>query len=379
MDNNNPNQNNQRNVKDARSRAKADGGKSPRKKLLWNILLIAIIVLTIWAITSQDGFSFTEFCDYLSSLNPLWLILAIVSMLAVIFFESLAILSIIKALNFKQKFKSGFLYSTSDIYFSAITPSSTGGQPASGYLMMKDGIPGTVATVALLVNVIMYNLAIIIISLVTFLIKPETVLGFSTLSKVLIIVGAFCLSFLAMFMLFLLYKSRFIQRIGHWFINLFVKIRLIRKPEKIRAKLDSCIESYDTHVSKLKGKSSMLAKVLLYNILQRVCNIAVTLFIYLASSENPGVAFDVWSAQCMVVLGTNMLPIPGAVGISDYLLIDSFGTIGFDAMGAVNLSLLSRTISFYFSVIVCGTSLIIYAISNKIKEKKQEKDAENNK
>ena len=74
-----------------------------------------------------------------------------------------------------------------------------------------------------------------------------------------------------------------------------------------------------------------------------------------------------------------MLPIPGAVGISDYLLIDSFGTIGFDAMGAVNLSLLSRTISFYFSVIVCGASLIIYAISNKIKEKKQEKDAENNK
>ena len=376
---NNSNEKKVKNVKEARSQAKADGGKSPRKKLLWNILFIAIIALTIWAITSQDGFSIKEFCEFLSSLNPFWLILAFLSMLAVIFFEALAILSIIKALGFKQKFKSGFLYSTSDIYFSAITPSSTGGQPASGYLMMKDGIPGTVATVALLVNVIMYNLAIIIISLVTFLINPQVVLGFSTLSKVLIIVGAFCLSCLALFSLFLLYKSRFIQKIGHWFINLFVKIRLIRKPEKIRAKLDSCIESYDTHVSKLKGKGSMIAKVILFNILQRVCNIAVTLFIYLASSENPGVAFEVWSAQCMVVIGTNMLPIPGAVGISDYLLIDSFGTIGFDAAGAVNLSLLSRTISFYFSVIVCGASLLIYAISNKIKEKKQEKNQENNK
>lgn len=368
-----------RNVKDARSQAKADGGKSPRKKLLWNILLIAIVALTIWAITSQDGFSIKEFCEYLSSLNPFWLILAILSMIAVIFFEALAILSIIKALGFKQKFKSGFLYSTSDIYFSAITPSSTGGQPASGYLMMKDGIPGTVATVALLVNVIMYNLAIIAISLITFLIKPQVVLGFSTLSKVLIIVGAFCLSCLALFSLFLLYKSHFIQKLGHWFINFFVKIRLIRKPEKLRTKLDSCIESYNTHVSNLSGKGSMIAKVLLYNILQRVCNIAVTLFIYLASSENPGVAFEVWSAQCMVIIGTNMLPIPGAVGISDYLLIDSFGTIGFDAAGAVNLSLLSRTISFYFSVIVCGASLLVYAIYNRAKEKKQEKAQENNK
>lgn len=377
MDNNNPNQNNQRNVKDARSRAKADGGKSPRKKLLWNILLFAIIALTIWAITSQEGFSIKEFWEYLTSLNPVFLILAILSMLAVIFFEALAILTIIKTLGQRQRFKSGFLYATSDLYFSAITPSSTGGQPASGYLMMKDGIPGTVATVGLLVNVIMYNLAIIIISVVTFLIKPEVVLGFSTLSKVLIIVGTFCLSCLALFSFIILYKSHFIQRVGHWFINLFVKIKLIRKPEKLRAKLDSCIESYDTHVSHLKGTSAMMLKVLLFNILQRVCNIAVTLFIYLASSENPGAAFDVWSAQCMVVIGTNMLPIPGAVGISDYLLIDSFGTIGFDAMGAVNLSLLSRTISFYFSVIVCGASLIIYAISNKIKEKKQEKDAEN--
>ena len=91
MDNNNPNQNNQRNVKDARSRAKADGGKSPRKKLLWNILLIAIIALTIWAITSQEGFSIKEFWEYLTSLNPVFLILAILSMLAVIFFEVLYI------------------------------------------------------------------------------------------------------------------------------------------------------------------------------------------------------------------------------------------------------------------------------------------------
>ena len=54
----------------------------------------------------------------------------------------------------------GVLYSAADIYFSAITPSATGGQPASALLMVGDGIPTAVTTVVLLLNLAMYNLSI---------------------------------------------------------------------------------------------------------------------------------------------------------------------------------------------------------------------------
>ena len=62
-------------------------------------------------------------------------------------------------------------------------------------------------------------------------------------------------------------------------------------------------------------------------------------------------AFDVFSAQGYVVLGSNSVPIPGAVGAADYLFIDGFGGILKDP---VSIELLSRGISFYCCIIICG-------------------------
>ena len=352
------------------SKPDCEKNKSPRKKMLWTIVLVAIIALTVWAITSQDGFSFKVFWNYLKNLHPGWLIAAIAAVAATILFEALAIMTIIKSFGHRRKLSQGLMYSTSDLYFSAITPSATGGQPASAYFMMKDGISGTLSTVALLVNILMYNIAIIVICLVTFLIKPSVVFQLSTLSHVLIIVGAVCLSSLALFTLLILYKSHIIRKVGAFFIKLLHKMHIIKDVDGKLTKLDCMIKSYNGHVAHLKGKVWMMVKVLIFNILQRASLIAVTLFVFLASGGAAETAYDVWSSQCMVVLGTNILPIPGAVGVSDYLLIDSFEAIGFTEAGAMNLSLLSRTISFYLCVAICGASLIVKVISDKMKLKR---------
>ena len=74
--------------------------------------------------------------------------------------------------------------------------------------------------------------------------------------------------------------------------------------------------------------------------------------------------------QIMVVLGSNCVPIPGAMGVADYLMLDAFSQIIDDASAVVNLELLSRTVSFYFCVLLCGASLIVRIISDKIKAKR---------
>ena len=76
-------------------------------------------------------------------------------------------------MGYPAKRSHGFVYSAADVYFSAITPSASGGQPASAYFMLKDGIAGTAVMAALLLNLIMYTLAILTIGLVDILIFPE--------------------------------------------------------------------------------------------------------------------------------------------------------------------------------------------------------------
>jgi uncharacterized membrane protein YbhN (UPF0104 family) len=65
------------------------------------------------------------------------------------------------------------------------------------------------------------------------------------------------------------------------------------------------------------------------------------------------------------------------MGISDFMLISSFAAIGFEESVAMNLNLVSRGISFYSCVIICGISLLIRIFggmlinrNNKIDNKK---------
>lgn len=139
-----------------------------RKKIVWMIISLILAGLSIFAVVSQSKtFSVEKFYNDIVNAEKGWVICAIVSMMGFIIFEGLAIHCIVRGIMGKVRHRDCFLYSASDIYFSAITPSATGGQPASAFFMMRDGIPGPVVTVALILNLVMYTLALLVIGIVS--------------------------------------------------------------------------------------------------------------------------------------------------------------------------------------------------------------------
>lgn len=341
-------------------------GMSAKKKVLWSLLFVIIAVMSIWAVTSQNAnFSLAEFGEFLSELNPWWFTAAVAAMLGYVLFEALSIMLITKSFGYKQPLRKGIIYSTSDIYFSAITPSATGGQPASAYFMTHDGIPASITTVTLFLNLIMYTFAIIALGILCFILKPSLFLGFSTFSKVMIVIGCACQVGIALIFMLLLRKSSWLYKLGDLGLRLLAKLRLIKRLEERREGLREYIASYEESVSQLRGKRKLMAGAFLLNFLQRASLIAVTVFIYLASSGVAGKALDVWVSESMVILGSNTVPIPGAMGIKDYLLLDAFEAIGLGE-DATHLELLSRAVSFYFCVLLCGISMFARVVAHKI-------------
>ena len=350
--------------------AEKHGGK---KKLLWTFAFIAIAALTVWAITSQNkGFSLDSFLAFLKGADPVWIIAAVGGMLVFIIFEGLALLCICKAFGYKRNLAKGYSYSVADIYFSAITPSATGGQPASAFFMVRDGIPGSVVTVSLLINLVMYTFAILILGIVCFLMNPMIFLSFSTLSKILIIVGIAAQIVLATVFILILKKDKLLHGICDKVLCVLAKLHLIRKLEKKREKLTKWIQSYKECAAAISGKRAMLVKALILNVLQRASLISVTVFAFLASGGSVSSAADVWVIQSMVVLGSNCVPIPGAMGVADYLMLDAFTQI-MAATAAVNLELLARSVSFYFCVVLCGVSMLIRLFIDKMLRIRREK------
>ena len=341
-----------------------------KKRRLWSLLFLALAVLTVWAVISQsENFSFAQFRETLSNSSPAWMIAAIVSMLGFILFEGMAVLCIIKAFGYKRSFGRGFLYSAADIYFSSITPSATGGQPASAYFMMQDGIPGAVVTISLVANMIMYTLALLTVGIVGFVVKPEIFFHFHLPSKIFIIIGYIILCGLTASFYMLIAKPRILERICEFFLKLGNKLRLVKKVEKKREKLHRMMTEYRECADIMAENKLMFVKAFLYNLLQRISQITVTLFVYLAIGGNGSMSADIWFTQGFVAVGTYSVPIPGGMGVADYLLIDGFKAF-FSETEAVNLELISRGVSFYVCMIVSVVAVLIGTIYMTIKKRK---------
>ncbi len=339
-----------------------------KKEWLWTFLFIAIAAISVWAIVAQSkSFSLEGFWEFIRNANPVYIGLAVVSMLGFVFFEGCAIQYILKELGYKRSVGKNFVYSAADVYFSAITPSASGGQPAAAFFMMRQGIPGSVATVTLVLNLLMYAVAVVLVGGLSLALNPSVFMGFHISSRIIIVIGFFVQAGVLTAMCLLLWNEKLLERIVMWILRLLNKIHLLRHAEKLEQRLQRSMAHYREYATVISGRKKLLLVTFLFNLLQRVSTIAVALFVYLAAGGEVSRCFDVWSTQNGVVVGSNCAPIPGAMGVFDYLMLDGFKNIVEDP---TNLELFSRSISFYSCVFVCGITILIAYIRMKKQDKK---------
>ena len=236
--------------------------------------------------------------------------------------------------------------------------------------MMRDGIPGTLVTVALLTNLVMYTAAIVFLGIISFIVRPALFNNFGAPSKTLIIFGfAFLLTLLTIFIL-LIFKKGLMHGLCRFAVKLAAKLHLVRHADKKLESLNKKMENYSEHASMMAGKGKVLLWVFLFNLLQRACQIAVAAFTYLAEGGDLSGAVDVFFTQTNVTLGSHCIPIPGAMGVTDYLMLD-----GFEDLSVANpafLELLSRSLSFYICIFICGVATLgaFCVLSKKRRAKK---------
>ena len=325
----------------------------------WSLLFVIIALGTIAAVILQNkNFSLSDFGNFIQEASFPWLFASLTCMLLYILFEGLALLVICRAFGYKRNLWQGYIYSSADIYFSAITPSATGGQPASAYFMVKDGMSKMMVTTALIMNLCMYSFSILAVGVICFIFRFGMFSNYSFISQLFIVIGFMVQAGLSIFFVFLFAKKSLLHKICSSSIHFLCKLKLMRKEEQKQIRLNNAMERYQRHAQVLAGHKKTMLFVFLFNLLQRFFHICVTVFAFMATGGTLSQAVDVWFLQGYVVIGSYCIPVPGAMGISDYLLLDGFGTI-MNETSAVHLELLSRSISFYLCILLCGVSVLL--------------------
>ena len=336
-----------------------DAPRGRSRRYLWSLLSLAIAALSVWAVTSQvRGFSPKRFFEYVDRNNPWYLAAAAGMMLAYIGFDALMIGCLLKGFGYQRSGPKCLSYAAADLYFSAITPSGTGGQPMEAYFMVKDGIPGVISTVVLLAYLLLYTLSIVIIGMVCLILVPGSYLAFSTFGRILIAVGAVIQLSLALLYALLLWHKRLLLRICDFALRVGSKLHIVRNLERREDKLFETMDRYSKATEMLRGKRRLLLKALLLNLAHRSSQILVTVFCFLAGGGSWKLVPKVFAMQSNVVLGAYCIPIPGSMGVTDFMMLDGFSSLMPEGQAA-NLELLARASSFYICVLLCGILVLI--------------------
>ena len=101
--------------------------------------------------------------EIIKTVNPFWLIPGVICVIIFIWGESIIIHYLMHSLGIKVKKWICFLFSSVGFFFSCITPSASGGQPAQVYYMKKEDIPIPISTMVLLIITIIYKMVLVLL------------------------------------------------------------------------------------------------------------------------------------------------------------------------------------------------------------------------
>lgn len=317
------------------------------KKNVFNIIfLIVVFALTMYYVYSGTEGELSTLWEKMQMADVRWLIAAVIAILFFIYGESHVIHYMLFTLGIKTKRFTCFLYSCIGFFFSCITPSASGGQPAQILYMRKNKLPVPVSTVVLMIVTITYKLVLVAVGLwilaFDYGLLEKYLSGIMWVFYLGIGLNLFCVA--AMLILV------FHQKLATWIVMTLVKWMekshiLKKKKNRIEKFLDS-MHIYSQTAAYLKQNIPVIIKVFVVTVLQRFAYFFVTYFIYKSFGLSGTSMYTVLMLQAVISLSVDMLPLPGGMGISEAL----FNVIFLPVFGPALLlpgMILSRSLSFY--------------------------------
>jgi len=324
-----------------------------KKKHPYSLIFFAVLILLTGYFIFRDS-SFHEILQDILNVNIWFLLGAMCMMLFYTGCEAAGIFILLKNLGQKTKYSRCIGYSYVDFYFSAITPSSTGGQPMQMYYMKRDGITVANSTLVVLIYIILYQSTFLLYCLAMFFLK-HTLLQSVHLEKLtlLLIYGVSASGLMIVSVMVALFSKKTATAIARFLIHILAKIRLVKDEQKSTENLEHQIDGFIESARFLKNNKRMLLQLYAIVALQLTAYFSIPFFVYLSFGFHGYHWSDFVAMQSMVQLSAASLPLPGSVGASENAFFKLYQYVYTPDLIMPGL-LLSRGVSFYFYLIVSG-------------------------
>lgn len=330
--------------------------KTKKRYLISIVFFVILLLLTFYLIYKNNDID-----AVISSLNNIsyeYIVIGGLLVIVYLFTESIYIKLILKSLNSKIRLWQGFVYSCIEFYFSAITPSSTGGQPAQAYYMHKDGIPFTKSSITLLLNTITFKLVLLILGFIAIIFFPHLIFNNSKLFTFIFLFGIIVNSLVIFACAMLMYSKKWIKAIANFCINIGVKLHIVKNKENALEKFNTHLADYQESAKYIKNHISLSIKVCLITLIQRLSMFSIAFIVYKAFGLTGYSYIELVVIQIVIAIAIDSLPLPGGIGASEAMLLLIYSKVFGDNI-ALPAMLVTRGISYYSCLILSGIVVLI--------------------
>lgn len=325
-----------------------------KSKIIINLIIIFVVLSLVLYFSLKDNYQ--EIIDNIKNMNIIWLIISIIILIISRIFSAVSSYQMTKANDHHVSFLRAIQINLIIPFFHGVTPFAGGGQPMEIYYLHNEKIPLGKSTNIVLQNFIVYQTALIIISLIAVIYNVIfDLFPANSLIKQLVIIG-FIINFLVwLFTLLVSLSKKFNQVILK--ITLFI-LKKFNKPalkEKITNYLSN-LHKNATTIMKHK-KSSLLS--LFANILSLICLYSIPYLVLTGMDiTNLNIIETIVATSYIMIMGS-FVPIPGGTGGLEYGYMYFFNyLIG----GSILTSsmLVWRFVSYYLAMIIGAIVLALY-------------------
>lgn len=292
-----------------------------KPKYILNAVVIGLCVgITLYFFFSDDG---------LNSLlnNPeqniawQWIIVALLSEVAYLMFEAAGFYILIKDGYPDFRYIDAVKVSLMGAFWSAVTPSSTGGQPMQIYLLHSvNKVEVGYATSRLIQKFMVYQLVLMFINISSVVINFNIIRGSQNprLVALLLALGFITQSAITGMFFMFSFSPKLSRKLIMFFAKLLNKIKIVKNVDEKIDSIDEQLESFHTGNKDIYKTPRLLIPVIILTFCQFIAMFLVTYFIYLALVPNPTAnPVQIISCQAYVNLMSGMVPLPGASGAAE--------------------------------------------------------------
>jgi len=327
------------------------------------VLYIGLMTLIVGFVLVQNN-DIGMLLDALHSMRWQWVIAA-GSCIAGYLYLRLAIIKLyVGRRGYRISWRNAAAVTGAGQFYSAITPSASGGQPMQVYYLHRHGVPASIGTACVSVKFLAFQSAYLLLGGLLWLLNREAVAQQLSGMRWLVVVGFIVNSALIVLVILTAVFRRFLQILAGGLVRLGSKIRLVRQPERIQTQLEEAVKDYCAALRSLAKSPGETLAVFLLTVLQVLLFMSVPVCLYhafgLSGASDPAVL----TVSNLLFVAAAFVPLPGAAGAQETGFYVFFSGIFPEPVMAA--AMISWRFFSYYLLMIAGLGMM--AVDGRIKQ-----------